>query len=54
MQSLRLPYYDVITVAFNDVITFNDVDLNDGERDVHYNHCIIIKYVRILEFSYAG
>ena len=27
-------------MAFNDVITFSDVNLNDGLRDVPYNQCI--------------
>ena len=27
-----------ITVTFNGVITFSDVNLNDGVRDVHYSH----------------
>ena len=29
-----------ITVTFNDVITFSNVNLNDGIRDVHFNQCI--------------
>ena len=29
-----------ITVAFNDIITFSDLKLNDGIRDVHYNKFI--------------
>ena len=36
----RPPYCDDIIVAFNDVIMFSDVNLNDGIRDVHYNQCI--------------
>ena len=27
-------------MAFDDVITFSDVNLNDGVHDVHYNQCI--------------
>ena len=54
MQSLNwwyLPYFDDITVAFNDIIIFimfNDVNLNDGICDVHYNQCI--SNVKILNF----
>ena len=29
-----------LTLTFNDDITFSDVKLNDGVRDVHYNKCI--------------
>ena len=31
---------DDITVAFNDVITLSDFNVNDRVRDVHYNQCI--------------
>ena len=34
-------YIYCVTVVFNDVITFiDDVNLNDGVPDVHYNQCI--------------
>ena len=29
-----------IVMAFNDVITFSDINLNDGVHDVNYNQCI--------------
>ena len=29
-----------LTVTFNDAITFSDINLNDGVRDVHYNQCM--------------
>ena len=35
-----LVYCDAMTVAFNDVITFSDVNLNDSVHDVHYNQYI--------------
>ena len=36
----RPPYCDVISVAFNDVIAFSDVNLNDSVRDVCCNQYI--------------
>ena len=35
-------------LAFNGVITFSDVNLNDGVRDIHFNECI--SNVSILDF----
>ena len=34
------PHCVDITEAFNDATTFNDVNLNDGDHDLHYNQCI--------------
>ena len=31
-------------MAFNDVITFSDVKLNDRVRHVHYNQCIFLDF----------
>ena len=45
----HLPYCDDTSVTFNDVITFTDVNLNDGICDILYNQCIS-KHVRILDF----
>ena len=50
MQSLRLlspPYCDDITVAFNDVTTFSDVNLNAGVHD-------LLQPVHILDYYLTG
>ena len=42
MQSLPLltsAIFEDITVTFSDVITFTEVNLNDGVRDILYNQC---------------
>ena len=41
----------VITLLWRlfDVITFSDVNLNDGVGDVHYNQCTCIKHARLLD-----
>ena len=36
----RPPYCADIFMAFNDVIKFSDVSLNDGLHDGHYNQCV--------------
>ena len=30
----------VMTLLFNDITAFSDVNLNDGVNDIHYNQCI--------------